>query len=74
MLSGAAFALYPQVLPSSGDLRHTLTITNTAAGPYSLRLGLIWWSLGMLIAIGYFIFIYRMFKGKVSTAGDEHGY
>jgi cytochrome d ubiquinol oxidase subunit II len=74
MLSGAAFALYPQVLPSSGDLRHTLTITNTAAGPYSLRLGLIWWSLGMLIAIGYFVFIYRMFKGKVSTAGDEHGY
>ncbi len=74
MLSGAAFALYPNVLPASNDPSRSLTISNTAAGHYSLKLGLIWWTFGMLVAIAYFVFVYRMFRGKVTVAADEHGY
>ncbi|HWR35323.1 MAG TPA: cytochrome d ubiquinol oxidase subunit II [Clostridia bacterium] len=74
MLVGAAVALYPTLLPASTNPAHTLTIYNTATGHYSLRLGLIWWSFGMLIAIGYFVFVYRMFRGKVAIEGDDHGY
>jgi cytochrome d ubiquinol oxidase subunit II len=74
MLSGAAFALYPQVLPSSSPGIEPLTIANTAAGPYSLRFGVIWWTFGMLLAIGYFVFVYRMFRGKVTTVGEDHSY
>jgi cytochrome bd ubiquinol oxidase subunit II len=74
MLGGAAFALYPRVLPASGDPALTLTIYNTATGEYSLRGGLVWWTFGMAIAIGYFIFVYGMFKGKVSPSSDDHGY
>ena len=34
-----------------------------------------WWSFGIVIALGYFVFIYRMFKGKVSLEGSgDHGY
>lgn len=73
MLAGAAFALHPYVLPSSHDPALSLTIYNSATGRQALSLGLIWWSFGMCLAIGYFIFIYRMFRGKVRAESD-HGY
>jgi len=72
MLGGAAFALYPYVLPASTDPALGLTIYNTAAGRHGLEVGLVWWTLGMLLAVGYFVFIYRMFRGKVSLEGEGH--
>jgi cytochrome d ubiquinol oxidase subunit II len=74
MLAGAAVALYPNVLPASGDPRYNLTIYNAATGQYSLSLGLWWWIPGMGIAIAYFVFIYRTFAGKVRLDGDGEGY
>jgi cytochrome bd ubiquinol oxidase subunit II len=74
MLGGAAFALYPSVLPSSNLETPDITIYNAAAGPYALTYGAIWWSIGMLIAIAYFVLVYRMFRGKVSLETGEHGY
>jgi cytochrome d ubiquinol oxidase subunit II len=71
MLGGAAFALYPSLLPASTDSSYGLTIHNTKTGAYSLRVGLIWWSFGMVLAIGYFTFLYRSFRGKVSVHGEE---
>lgn len=73
MLSGAAFALYPVLLPSSGDPALSLTIENSSAGASSLSIGLIWWSIGMVIAIGYFVLVYSMFRGKVESQGGGHG-
>ena len=64
-LSGAAYGLYPALLPSSGDPAQTLTIRNAAAGAASLSAGIGWWTVGMLIAVGYFVIVYRMFRGKV---------
>jgi cytochrome bd-type quinol oxidase subunit 2 len=35
----------------------------------------VWWTIGIVSAIGYFAFIYRMFRGKVKLDdGGEHGY
>ncbi len=73
MLAGAAAALYPNLLLSSTDPALNITVYNAHSGEHSLSIGLIWWSLGMAIAIGYFVFMYRMFRGKV-TAGSGHGY
>jgi cytochrome bd ubiquinol oxidase subunit II len=70
MLVGAAFALYPVVLPAR-DHEHDLTIYNTAAGSHGLNVGLIWWTLAAVLAIAYFVFIYRMFRGKVQL-GEGH--
>jgi cytochrome d ubiquinol oxidase subunit II len=74
MLVGVAFALHPRVLPASTSDAYSLTIYNTASGDYSLRYGVYWWSFGMLVAIGYFVLVYRMFRGKVRTDADDHGY
>jgi cytochrome d ubiquinol oxidase subunit II len=65
MLVGAAFALYPVVLPAR-DHQYDLTIYNTSAGVHGLRVGLVWWVLGAVLAVGYFVLVYRMFRGKVT--------
>jgi len=72
MLAGAAFALYPVVLPSSADPARDLTIYNSAAGHHGLSVGLTWWTLGMILALGYFTLLFRMFKGKVRLEGEGY--
>jgi cytochrome d ubiquinol oxidase subunit II len=72
MLVGAAFALYPVVLPASTGPARNLTIYNTAAGHYGLSVGLAWWILGMILALGYFVFLFRMFRGKVRMGGEGY--
>jgi cytochrome d ubiquinol oxidase subunit II len=71
MLGGAAFGLYPYVLPASGDPGYSLTIYNAAAAHRGLTIGITWWILGMALALAYFVFIYRMFKGKVVLEPGE---
>ncbi len=73
MLVGAAAGVYPNLLSSTTDPALNITIYNAHAGHYALSVGLIWWILGMAIAVGYFVFVYRMFRGKV-TATSRHGY
>ncbi len=70
MLVGAAFALYPVVLPAR-DHQHDLTIWNTSAGLHGLSVGLVWWIPAAILALAYFFFIYRMFGGKVQL-GEGH--
>ena len=76
MLVGAAFALYPTVLPASTDPSFSLTISNTATGAHGMRVGFVWWGIGMVLAACYFVFVYRMFRGKVriEEGADGHGY
>jgi cytochrome d ubiquinol oxidase subunit II len=69
MLGGAVYGIYPDVLPAL-DPALSLTIHNAKAGDYGLNVGLIWWTVGIIIALGYFTFLFRTFKGKV--AADEH--
>jgi cytochrome bd ubiquinol oxidase subunit II len=71
-LSGAAVALYPALLPSSSDAANSITISNAAAGATSLSIGLIWWGIGMAIAVGYSVVVYTMFKGKVRAGSSYH--
>ncbi len=68
MIAGAAVALYPMVLPASGNPQYSLTIYNAQASPASLRLALYWWLPGIAIAIAYFVFIYRLFRGKAAAS------
>jgi cytochrome bd ubiquinol oxidase subunit II len=72
MLVGAAFALYPVVLPSNSDPARNLTIYNTAAGEHGLTVGLTWWILGIILALGYFTLLFRMFRGKVGAEGEGY--
>jgi len=72
MLVGAAFALYPVVLPASTDPTYSLTIYNSAAGHHGLVVGITWWCLGAVLAVGYFVFVFRMFRGKVRLEGGGY--
>jgi cytochrome d ubiquinol oxidase subunit II len=67
MLGGAAFALYPSLLSSCTDPSLSLTAHNAAASPYGLSIGLVWWTIGIILTLGYFTFVYRSFRGKVRT-------
>ena len=69
MLVGAAVALYPRLLPSSSDPAHDITVQNALSGQHTLGVGLVWWALGMVLAMVYFTVVYRMFRGKVSLDG-----
>lgn len=70
MLGGAVYGLYPNVLPAL-DPANSLTIYNAKAGNYGLSVALLWWPIGIIIALGYYVFLFRTFKGKV-TVGDPH--
>lgn len=74
MLVGAAAAVYPNLLISTTDPTLNITVYNAATGIHSLSIGLIFWGFGMLLALGYFVFLYRMFKGKVATQSGTGNY
>jgi cytochrome d ubiquinol oxidase subunit II len=75
MLVGAAAAVYPNLLLSSTDPALNITVYNARSSDYALSVGLIWWSFGMAVAIGYFVFVYRMFRSKISSDSSHgHGY
>lgn len=67
MVIGAAFGLYPIVLPSSTDPALSISIINSLAGQHGLSVGLVWWSFGLCLAIGYFALVYWQFRGKVTA-------
>jgi cytochrome bd ubiquinol oxidase subunit II len=74
MLVGAAAAIYPNLLLSTTSPDLNITVYNAHTGDYSLRTGLIFWTFGMALAAGYFVFIYRMFRGKVTEQTQSGGY
>jgi cytochrome d ubiquinol oxidase subunit II len=74
MLGATAFALYPNLLTSSTDPSASLTIHNAAAQAYGLSVGLTWWIVGMVLVSGYFIYVYRSFRGKVTPPAEDAGY
>lgn len=74
MLVGAAVALYPRLLPSSNDPALDITVEKALSGPHALHVGLIWWTLGMFLALLYFTIVYRMFRGKVSVSSEGYGH
>jgi cytochrome bd ubiquinol oxidase subunit II len=72
MLSSTAFGLFPYVLPSSNAVRYGLTVYNTAAQSYGLGVGIVWWTIGIIIALGYFTYLFYSFRGKVKV--QKEGY
>lgn len=72
LLFSTAFGLYPTVLPAVNPA-YSLTISNASASPYGQSVGLIWWIIAIVLASVYFVFIYRLFWGKI-TSDDTHGH
>ena len=71
MMASTAFAVYPNVLPAV-EPQNSLTVYNASGSAYGLAVGLVWWSIGMVLAAIYFVLIYRLFRGKVSLEDDGY--
>ncbi|MFW6050819.1 MAG: cytochrome d ubiquinol oxidase subunit II [Myxococcota bacterium] len=72
MLTSAAYGIYPYVLPAR-DPQHGLTLHEAATHPEGLALGLWWWVPGMLLAVGYFVFLYTHLPKDLSPEdGPAH--
>jgi cytochrome bd ubiquinol oxidase subunit II len=70
MLVATAGALYPTLLRSTVDDAFTLDVTNAASGSAGLTSGLVIWAAAIVLAIGYFAYLFRSFRGKAE--GQEH--
>jgi cytochrome bd ubiquinol oxidase subunit II len=73
MLTSVVFGVYPMVLPAR-DATFALTVQNAKAADYGLKIGLIWWVIGMALATVYFVHVYRSFAGKVAVQTDTEAH
>jgi cytochrome d ubiquinol oxidase subunit II len=71
MLTSVVFGVYPMVLPAR-NVAYSLIVTTAKAGDYGLKIGLVWWMLGMILAAGYSTYVYHSFGGKVVIDRDSH--
>jgi cytochrome d ubiquinol oxidase subunit II len=67
-----ALSLFPRLVPSSIDLSYSLTIYNASSTPRTLETMLIIALIGVPIVVGYTIWVYRIFKGKVVLDKDSY--
>jgi cytochrome d ubiquinol oxidase subunit II len=72
MLVSTAIGLYPSLLPSSNFVNGDITIHNSANTAYGFSVAIKWWIIAIILAIGYFIYTHRTFKGKIGH--DENVY
>ncbi len=77
---GATFfgviGLFPNLFPSSLNPRYSLTANNASSSPLTLKIMLIVVILFIPVVIGYQIWAYHLFKGKVTLGdlADEEAY
>jgi cytochrome d ubiquinol oxidase subunit II len=72
LLITVAIELYPTLILSTLDPSYSLTIYNAAASEKSLGIMLLIAAIGTPLVLGYTIFVYRTFYGKVTL--DETSY
>jgi cytochrome d ubiquinol oxidase subunit II len=71
LLGATAASLYPAMIRSIDAPSRTLTALNASASHESLRAGLLWWPVGLILAIVYFVVLFRLHRGKVQAAEGE---
>ncbi len=72
MLAGACWGLYPTLMPATTGTANDITLNRAISGPHTLAVGIVWWSFGMVMAVGYEVFVYSRFKGKVGAHAGGH--
>jgi cytochrome d ubiquinol oxidase subunit II len=74
ILGSVAWGLFPNLLIAIEDPTYSLTIYNSAASSYGLRVGLVWFSIGISLVIAYTIWVYLSFRGKAERLPIEEPY
>lgn len=73
-LGSVAWGLFPNLLMATEDPTYSLTIHNSAASPDGLRLGLVWFPIGISLVMAYTVWVYWSFRGKVAQFSSEENY
>ncbi len=74
-LSGATAACaFPVLVRATGGDALSLTAGNSGGDPAGLRTALVWFSIGMPLAVLYFVTVLRLHRGKAVAARDGEGY
>jgi cytochrome d ubiquinol oxidase subunit II len=72
-LAATASSGYPVMIAAANDPSRSLTAFNAASSPEALRVGLYWWPAGFLLAVAYFVLLFRLHRGRVDAAeGSGH--
>ena len=74
LFGSVAWGLFPNLLMATEDATYSLTIHNSATSPDGLRLGLMWFPIGISLVITYTIWVYVSFRGKVERSPVEEHY
>ena len=69
ILASTMTGIYPNWLRSTIDPNESLTVSNSAAGTYGLRVALYWWTIGITLVALYFAYVFRSTRGKVGAGG-----
>ena len=69
MIAGAA-SVFPIMLHSTLAPEDSLSAYQNAAAGHGLVIALVWWPVALALSIGYFLFIYRHYAGKVKPSED----
>jgi cytochrome d ubiquinol oxidase subunit II len=72
LLFATVGTLYPVLLRSTIDANYTLDAFNASSPRATLVIGLTVWIPAMLLAVGYFTYLYRSFRGKVQVEDTHH--
>ncbi len=77
VVSTGVIGLFPNLIPSSIDQAHSLTIFNSSSSIYTLRIMTIVALVFVPIVIAYKVWVYRIFRSRVTTTdvlGNEDVY
>jgi cytochrome d ubiquinol oxidase subunit II len=69
MIAGSA-SVFPILLHSTLAPEYSLSAYQNAAAGHGLAVALVWWPVSLIFSVGYFVFIYRHYTGKVKTLAD----
>jgi cytochrome bd ubiquinol oxidase subunit II len=74
LMVATAALLFPVLLRSSGDPSLAITAYAASNDRAGLATALSWWIVGFPIAIGYFVVVFRMHRGKAPVNAEGEGY
>lgn len=74
VLGTGAVALFPIMLYSTLAPENSLTAYAVASQPNAFLFASIWWPIGFILAVSYFVFISRHYAGKASARKDNQGF
>jgi cytochrome d ubiquinol oxidase subunit II len=74
LMIATAACSFPALLRSSGTPALALTAYASANTPAGLGTALGWFAIGLPLAIGYFVLVFRLHRGKTPDAAEGEGY